>query len=625
MTKKYSTQKALVASLLSLVLCFSMLIGTTFAWFTDSVISANNIIKSGNLDVELEYWNGTAWVDVSGKSDILTNELWEPGVTEVAYLRIANAGTLALKYMLGINVVSETAGVNVAGDPFNLSDYIKFGVAAVEVDQNKAPKAYATREAAVAALTNERDISAGYTKADALYPANNVPTDIEGAASEIYLALVVYMPTSVGNEANHNGTDVPQIDLGINIVATQVGMEADSFGSDYDADAEHETVSYELSVPAEVPEIAEYLHVYFTPAASESVVYSRAPFTPKSNQIDLGYHKIQHDDNGNRFVEIEYDAFGTFTLVETEIEGNGVWGGIDWVLFADGTLLIAPTTGTPVPDKNAASRTYEVGEWREAVVYKSNGSASAIGGYPYNVNAVTRLVIEEGVTCIGSFSAQFPNLTGEVVIPSTVTYIGQEAFHKTPITKLTFAAGGTAPLCIANGAFKKLLISEIALPGDREYIHVHHWAFGGCANLTTAYIPDNITKMWGGEHVDYFDNFNSQTNVTWANYGSMFTGCTKMESIIFENEAARDAFVAGRQNSAEDYIVAYAGLVGYNSLEKAFAAAKDGDTVGIIRSLNLTAEIAVPTDVSLTLNLHGNKLTLNGEDYSFPANITVNK
>ena len=57
---KKTTRKALVLSLLSLLLCCSMLVGTTFAWFTDSVTSANNIIKSGNLDITLEYWNGTA-------------------------------------------------------------------------------------------------------------------------------------------------------------------------------------------------------------------------------------------------------------------------------------------------------------------------------------------------------------------------------------------------------------------------------------------------------------------------------------------------------------------------------------------------------------------------------------
>ena len=52
---KKSTKRALLTSVLSLVLCLSMLIGTTFAWFTDSVTSSNNIIKSGRLDVALEH------------------------------------------------------------------------------------------------------------------------------------------------------------------------------------------------------------------------------------------------------------------------------------------------------------------------------------------------------------------------------------------------------------------------------------------------------------------------------------------------------------------------------------------------------------------------------------------
>ena len=219
--RKTTTKRALLASALSLFLCFAMLLGTTFAWFTDSVTSANNIIVSGNLDIELEYWNGTAWVDVSGKSDILTNELWEPGVTEVAYLRVANAGSLALKYQLGINIVSETAGVNKNGDTFKLSDYIQFGVVELE-----SFATYANREDAVAAVTDAKKISAGYTKADRLVAESD----------PVYLALVVYMPTTVGNEANHNGT-APVIDLGINVFATQATAENDSFGNDYDEDA----------------------------------------------------------------------------------------------------------------------------------------------------------------------------------------------------------------------------------------------------------------------------------------------------------------------------------------------------------------------------------------------------
>ena len=157
MAKKKGLKGALISSVVSIALSCSMFVGTTFAWFTDSVSSAENTIIAGNLDIELEYWKDGKWVDVKGQSDVVTYDLWEPGVTEVAYMRVANAGSLALKYQLGVNIVSETAGKNVAGADFLLSDYIQFGV--VE-DVNGETNAYANREAAVEAVTDAKKISA---------------------------------------------------------------------------------------------------------------------------------------------------------------------------------------------------------------------------------------------------------------------------------------------------------------------------------------------------------------------------------------------------------------------------------------------------------------------------------
>ena len=231
MKNSKSTKKALLASVLSLLLCFTMLIGTTFAWFTDTVTSANNVIMSGNLDIEFEYWDGDSWEDVKGKSDILTNTLWEPGAAEVAYLRVKNAGSLALKYRLGINIVSETAGVNVNDESFKLSDYILFGV--VE-DVNGGTDPYADRRDAVDAVVGAKKISAGYTKASAMLENE-----------ELYLALVVYMPEEVDNVANYKTSeDVndpdkyrPRIELGLTVTATQYSYEQDSFGQYYDGGA----------------------------------------------------------------------------------------------------------------------------------------------------------------------------------------------------------------------------------------------------------------------------------------------------------------------------------------------------------------------------------------------------
>ena len=53
-----------------------------------------------------------------------------------------------------------------------------------------------------------------------------------------YVALIVYMPETVGNEANYlTGTEAPYIQLGVNLYATQVEAEDDSFGTDYDEEA----------------------------------------------------------------------------------------------------------------------------------------------------------------------------------------------------------------------------------------------------------------------------------------------------------------------------------------------------------------------------------------------------
>ena len=221
MAKRRSTKHALLTSALSLFLCFAMLLGTTFAWFTDSVSSTNNIIKSGNLDVELYYQaeGQTDWTKVTDQTNVFKeNTLWEPGHTEVVKLKVVNEGTLALKYQLGVNVASEVGSVNVNDVEFKLSDFIKFGI----VD---GAQSY-TRDQAIAAVD---------ATATALKTAYNSGTTQLLAAEEDYVTMVVYMPTSVGNEANYGKNEtVPNVNLGINLVATQFTYEEDSFDEMYD-------------------------------------------------------------------------------------------------------------------------------------------------------------------------------------------------------------------------------------------------------------------------------------------------------------------------------------------------------------------------------------------------------
>ena len=295
---------------------------------------------------------------------------------------------------------------------------------------------------------------------------------------------------------------------------------------------------------------------------------------------------------------------GTYEL-DLKHQG-GTWGGIDWKLYEDGTLIIAPTKGTPVAD--AKGRTYEVGEWRERVVYSSKDNAKSIGGAPYSMNAVKKLIIEDGVTSIGSFTAQFPNLTGEVVIPSTVTYIGQEAFQKAPMTKLTFAAGGTEELCIAQGAFKNLIIEEVSLPADRP-VHLHAWVFNNCHNLKNVTLPATLVSVHGTNHIDYFADFNAHSNPTWTQSSEIFAYNENMETITFGSEAVRDMFYAKNNGTSKDYTVANVGLTTYFDLQAAIDAAQGGETVKLIKNVTLTDTLTIPAGKTITLDLSGKTIS----------------
>ena len=105
-----STKKSLFTSVLALFLCFSMLLGTTFAWFTDTVTSTNNKIVAGSLKVDLELFDketGT-WESIkNSQKAIFNHKNWEPGYTEVKILRITNKGSLALKWDASIIPLDE--------------------------------------------------------------------------------------------------------------------------------------------------------------------------------------------------------------------------------------------------------------------------------------------------------------------------------------------------------------------------------------------------------------------------------------------------------------------------------------------------------------------------------------
>ena len=230
MTNAKITKRALLASVIAMLICFTMLIGTTFAWFTDSVESAGNVITAGNLEVGVEYTlDGENWEDLDGADDLFQKGSWEPGHTEVVVLKVTNKGSLALKYSVNMNILSETVGKTKDDENIILSDILTVSTL--------------TQQANIVGdicvdLIFDGENRLAYEAVNSFKESNVVEDAGNLLAGEAqYVFIKVDMPETVGNEANHNGVDVPSIEFGINVLATQYIYEEDSYGSDYDADA----------------------------------------------------------------------------------------------------------------------------------------------------------------------------------------------------------------------------------------------------------------------------------------------------------------------------------------------------------------------------------------------------
>ena len=206
MNNTKTTKRALLSSVLAMLICVAMLIGTTFAWFTDSASTAVNKIQAGTLDVALEMKNADGeWESAEGKTLSFRkaagheNEeiLWEPGCTyELPELRIVNKGNLALKYKIAVTGIQGSAKLNEAIDW------------AMSVDGTPAEN-----------LNSVVD--------KAIEPNNNSGS----------IAIKGHMKEEAGNE--YQGLSIEGI--GITVYATQDTVEYDSNNNTYDAGAEYGT------------------------------------------------------------------------------------------------------------------------------------------------------------------------------------------------------------------------------------------------------------------------------------------------------------------------------------------------------------------------------------------------
>lgn len=202
MTKSKHTKRALLMSMMSMLLCVAMLVGATFAWFTDSSSTGVNTIQAGTLDIELQMKNAEGnWVSAEGQTLSFVKAaghesetvLWEPGCTyNLQDLKLVNKSNLALKYKVLITGIKGDAELN------NAIDWtIKLG---------------------------GEDLTIGSEM-------HWLPAD----AAEKEFTISGHMKEAAGNE--YQGRTIEGV--AITVVATQDTVEHDSNDNQYDKDAEY--------------------------------------------------------------------------------------------------------------------------------------------------------------------------------------------------------------------------------------------------------------------------------------------------------------------------------------------------------------------------------------------------
>lgn len=215
MTSSKSTKRALVSSALALLMCVAMLIGTTFAWFTDTASTGVNKIVSGNLKVDIIGADSEDHVEKLNFTKAATTDeeagaeiLWEPGCRYLTEgFRIANKGNLALKWKAQVNKGATEANEG----NFDLLDVIDFYL-----------------------VTKAADGTETATALDE-FTGNLKKTE----TSEVYYIKGV-MQTTAGND--YQGLTLDGIT--ITVVATQDTVESDSYDNQYDKNAQYPDVAY---------------------------------------------------------------------------------------------------------------------------------------------------------------------------------------------------------------------------------------------------------------------------------------------------------------------------------------------------------------------------------------------
>ena len=270
--KKNTTNRSLLASVLALVMCVTMLVGTTFAWFTDSASTSVNKIEAGKLKLELLDKNGKPLAENEPLTWVTEDEgdvLWEPNCTyDLEPFQIMNAGDLALKY----KVVLKASKIDKTANGKSLLDVIEWTV--------KVGGEVATVIKDGAAMKVENVLLADLGAEDGTAIIDGEKLTANAAAK---ITVTGHMKAEASND--YQGLTIDG--FGITVYAAQVNHESDSNGTDYDVAAPYDKTAPKTPLVVSVgtaAELATALKTFSAAGAGSNVINLTQDFEIKTGE-----------------------------------------------------------------------------------------------------------------------------------------------------------------------------------------------------------------------------------------------------------------------------------------------------------------------------------------------------
>ena len=559
MTSSKSTKRALVSSALAILMCVAMLIGTTFAWFTDTASTAVNKIQSGTLKVDIVKEDGVTSIKNESMSfvnkDGSANILWEPGATFMTpAFKIKSTGSLALKYKLTLN--------GITGDNM-LLDVITFSVV-------KADGTEVALDTFVGHLTPDAALS------DALY--------IKG-----------HMDEAAGNDYQNKTLE----GLGITVYAAQDTVENDSYGNEYDQDAEY---AVEVKTADELHKALENddnvvlatdiaLPDDWTPAGNGT--RSGASFTGDS------YTGI-FNGNGKTISNVKNSLFGVVTGTVKNVK------------------LVAAIDNTESDSVGAVARILAGGTISDVTVSGSVIGEKAVGGVVGRVLAAGTVSNCTNSATVESTSGS--DAAGGIVGKAYYTVTGKEmniiGCKNTGTINGKYAAGGIVGFSAAN-------VKNCENSGEITMTGTNASAVGGIIGEQTNYGTISGNKNTKDITVNGSTNVNVGGIIGWIRYQNNAAYANNMTIAVTNNENS------GNISSGTSTGLGTGGIVGlaYNQAKvngnKNTATAISGGTfaAGIVGGLQVNADnltmgesvrfvVTGNTSTTTEVNISGNNKAL---------------